>query len=284
MGCGFKKRNYRAKKIKNLSIQDSLGCGFKKRNYPGKKIKNLSIQDNLGCGFKKRKYWGKKIKNLSIQGILDLCPTEQALDSLFPKQISDKLFIKMSFHAIFQAQNMFTPNIIPNQISMLQTTKLTWNIREIVMMTLTKVNLLLQFWSMKETYNLIFFSVRTNSISLMNTNCLMPLVKIQLLVFIHFEILKKIEWAMSWENLFMPHVNNKGADQPVCPHSLISTFVVHCLDSLIPLVSISEIPSLYLAPEAEQAGLSLPLSQTLKTGFLVMRLKYPWLACWFKVL
>ena len=32
-------------------------------------------------------------------------------------------------------------------------------------------------------------------------------------------------WAMSWENLFMPYANNKGADQPAHPHSLISAFV-----------------------------------------------------------
>ena len=25
-------------------------------------------------------------------------------------------------------------------------------------------------------------------------------------------------WAMSWENLFMPYANNKGADQPAHPH------------------------------------------------------------------
>ena len=49
-------------------------------------------------------------------------------------------------------------------------------------------------------------------------------------------------WSASWENLFMPYANNKGADQPV--HSLISTFVVRCLDSIIYLVSISEISSL----------------------------------------
>ena len=55
-------------------------------------------------------------------------------------------------------------------------------------------------------------------------------------------------------------------------HSLISTFVVHCLDSIIPLISIFEISSLYLASVAAQAGLSLPWSQTLKTGFLVTRL------------
>ena len=30
----------------------------------------------------------------------------------------------------------------------------------------------------------------------------------------------------------MTYVNNKGADQPAHPHSLISTFVVHCLDSM----------------------------------------------------
>ena len=29
------------------------------------------------------------------------------------------------------------------------------------------------------------------------------------------------------------HANNKGADQPVHPHSLISAFVVRCLDIII---------------------------------------------------
>ena len=31
----------------------------------------------------------------------------------------------------------------------------------------------------------------------------------------------------------MPYANNKGADQPAHPRSLISTFVVRCLDSMI---------------------------------------------------
>ena len=61
----------------------------------------------------------------------------------------------------------------------------------------------------------------------------------------------------------MVHVyaNNKGADQPAHPRSLISAFVVRCLDRIIPLVSISEIPSLLAA----QAGLCLTWSQTPKT-------------------
>ena len=42
----------------------------------------------------------------------------------------------------------------------------------------------------------------------------------------------------------LPYANNKGTDQPAHPHSLISTFVVRCLDSIIPLVSISEISRL----------------------------------------
>ena len=42
----------------------------------------------------------------------------------------------------------------------------------------------------------------------------------------------------------MPYANNKGADQPAHPRSLISTFVVRCLDSMMPLVSISEISRL----------------------------------------
>ena len=54
--------------------------------------------------------------------------------------------------------------------------------------------------------------------------------------------------------------------------NLISTFVISCLDSIIPLVSISKISSLYLASVAAQAGLGLPWSQTPKTDFLVTRL------------
>ena len=45
-------------------------------------------------------------------------------------------------------------------------------------------------------------------------------------------------WATSWENLFLLYANNKGADQPAHSRSLISTFVVRCLDSIIYLVSI----------------------------------------------
>ena len=35
----------------------------------------------------------------------------------------------------------------------------------------------------------------------------------------------------------MPYANNKGADQPAHPRSLISAFVVRSLDSIISLVS-----------------------------------------------
>ena len=58
---------------------------------------------------------------------------------------------------------------------------------------------------------------------------------------------------MSWENLFLPYANNKGAD-----HLRICAFVARCLDSIIPLVSISEIASLYLVSVTAQTGLSLP--------------------------
>ena len=47
--------------------------------------------------------------------------------------------------------------------------------------------------------------------------------------------------------MFMPYANNKSVDQTAHLCSLISTFVVCCLDSIISLVSISEISSLYLA-------------------------------------
>ena len=39
----------------------------------------------------------------------------------------------------------------------------------------------------------------------------------------------------------LPYANNKGADQPAHPRSLISTFIIRSLDSIISLVSRSEI-------------------------------------------
>ena len=60
----------------------------------------------------------------------------------------------------------------------------------------------------------------------------------------------------------MPYANNKGADQPAHPRSLISAFVVRCLDSVMPLVSVTKISSLMLASVAAQADLSLTWSET----------------------
>ena len=73
----------------------------------------------------------------------------------------------------------------------------------------------------------------------------------------------------------MPYANNKGADQPAHPRSLISASVVRCLYSIIiPLVSKTEISSLYLAYVVAQVDLSLTWSQILKIGFLMTRLNY----------
>ena len=64
----------------------------------------------------------------------------------------------------------------------------------------------------------------------------------------------------------MAYANDKGAAHPL---SLISIFVVLCLDSIIPLLATSEISRIYLASEAEQASLSLTWSNIPKTGFLI---------------
>ena len=72
----------------------------------------------------------------------------------------------------------------------------------------------------------------------------------------------------------MPYANNKGADQPGHLRSLISAFVIRCLDRIIPLLDIAEISRPYLVSLAEQAGLSITWSQTPKTSFPVTRIIY----------
>ena len=82
-------------------------------------------------------------------------------------------------------------------------------------------------------------------------------------------------WATSWENLFRPYASNKGADQLAHLRSLISTFVVCCLDSIIPLVSIFAISWSWLACFYSWAGwFESYLVKNLKTGFFVK-----WLIC-----
>ena len=55
----------------------------------------------------------------------------------------------------------------------------------------------------------------------------------------------------------MAYANNKSADQPAHLGSLISTFVVRCLDSIIRILAISKVSRFWLASVAEQAGLNL---------------------------
>ena len=60
----------------------------------------------------------------------------------------------------------------------------------------------------------------------------------------------------------MSYANNKGADQPAQLRSLISAFVVHCLDSIISLDSKAKISRSLLASVVAQAGLCLAGSET----------------------
>ena len=65
----------------------------------------------------------------------------------------------------------------------------------------------------------------------------------------------------------MPNANNKGADQPAHTRSLISTFIVRCLDSILPILAISEISRLLLVSVAEQVRLSLIWSEPAEDRF-----------------
>ena len=65
--------------------------------------------------------------------------------------------------------------------------------------------------------------------------------------------------------------NNTGADQPAHPCRLISAFVIRLLESIISQLASSEISMFYLVSVAEEAGLTLALLETPKTGFLATK-------------
>ena len=62
----------------------------------------------------------------------------------------------------------------------------------------------------------------------------------------------------------MSYANNKGADLPAHPRSLMNAFIVRCLDSA---VSVTKFSNLMLASVAEQTGLSLTWSETPEDTF-----------------
>ena len=66
----------------------------------------------------------------------------------------------------------------------------------------------------------------------------------------------------------MVYANNKGADHPANPHSLISTFVVRYLDSVKCMLALSKVSRFWLVPVAEQAGLNLTWSKIPEDTFL----------------
>ena len=77
-------------------------------------------------------------------------------------------------------------------------------------------------------------------------------------------------WALSQENLSSVFVNNKGVYQPALPRSLMSAFAISLLQSIISKHAEGKITIFWLVTVAEETALSLPLSETKKTGCYVM--------------
>ena len=75
----------------------------------------------------------------------------------------------------------------------------------------------------------------------------------------------------SLETPTLLHANNKGADQPAHPHSLIKAFFINLVSILTPSLETRYISIFYVVSLAEQICLSLTLSEILKTGFLAIR-------------
>ena len=65
--------------------------------------------------------------------------------------------------------------------------------------------------------------------------------------------------------------NNKCADQPAHPRSLISAFVIRVLERTISKLALGGILFFWLASVAMDTGLCAALSETPTTGFLATR-------------
>ena len=81
-------------------------------------------------------------------------------------------------------------------------------------------------------------------------------------------IMFSIKWATSWENLFMPYVNNNdSAHTHYASTQSGQQCFVHCFDSRIPIVAKPKVSSLSLVSVAEQIGLNLTWLHTPEDRF-----------------
>ena len=78
----------------------------------------------------------------------------------------------------------------------------------------------------------------------------------------------KIICARREKTYLLWFANNKGADHPAHPRSLVSAFVTRVLQRILSRLAMSEILIFWLVSVAEENGLSLALSETPKIGFL----------------
>ena len=88
------------------------------------------------------------------------------------------------------------------------------------------------------------------------------------------EILGQRVWiilALMQETYLQGFANNKSADQPAHPRSLIGTFAIRFLECFISKLATSEISIYELASVTEETGLNLTLSEALKTDFVASR-------------
>ena len=83
----------------------------------------------------------------------------------------------------------------------------------------------------------------------------------------------EINWTLTEKTCLSGFANNTGADQPAHSCRLISAFVIHLSRSIISTrrLGMSKISIFWLVSVAEETGLKLVMSETLKTDFVATR-------------
>ena len=69
------------------------------------------------------------------------------------------------------------------------------------------------------------------------------------------------------------HANNKGADQPARPRSLINGFIASYLDAQFVVLATYIVSRSHIVYVAEQSDMKITWSQAMKTSFLMVPLK-----------